>query len=95
MTTHVVFGANDLAKIYDEKVKQRDDLLMSAFGFTRMMTFSGASTKEEGIFKASAQDILEKEEQDKVMDEIQNEMGSEEEQKALAVKSLKPQRRCR
>ena len=33
LTPHIVYGANDLAAIYEQKVKERDNLLKGAFGY--------------------------------------------------------------
>ena len=77
LTPHVVFGANDLAKIYDEKIQQRDELLKSAFGYDDDDEFYRAlPKKEDGRFHANAQDIIEKEQQDKILEELSKDMGN-------------------
>ena len=89
LTPHVVFGANDLAKIYEQKVQQRDDLLKSAFGFDESDEFYRAlPTKEAGVFRASAHDLRETEEHSKIMNEIQEEIGAEEERESLTREEL-------
>ena len=50
LTPHVVFGANDLAAIYKEKVEERDGMLKSAFGFDEDSDFYQALLEKKMVF---------------------------------------------
>ncbi|WP_159455116.1 type II secretion system secretin GspD [Pseudobacteriovorax antillogorgiicola] len=76
LTPHVVFGANDLAAIYEKKVEQRDELLRSAFGFDEDDAFYRAlPTKKDGVYQADAQDAMEEEQRRQFLKDLQEEMG--------------------
>ncbi|MES2745929.1 MAG: type II secretion system secretin GspD, partial [Bdellovibrionota bacterium] len=60
LTPHVVYGANDLAAIYDKKVAERDELMGSAFGTDSDDDFTKAlPTRADGQYKPDEMDALE------------------------------------
>lgn len=79
LTPHVVFGANDLAAIYEKKVTERDALMAKAFGVEKDDDFMQMLPQlEDGKFKADNFDIKEMERREKLQREIRQDMGYED-----------------
>jgi general secretion pathway protein D len=76
LTPHVVYGANDLAAIYREKVKERDSLLNAAFGADEDDPFNQAMpTQAEGRYEPNAYDELEEKRHQRFLKELREDMG--------------------
>ena len=75
ITPHIVYGANDLAQIYEKKVKERDELLAASFG-TRSTNFDKRlPTLEQGSYKADDYDRMEEESEKKFLNEVRKDAG--------------------
>lgn len=78
LTPHVVYGANDLAAIYKQKVEERDELLTAAFGSSSSDPFMKAlPTVEDGSFRPSEFDEQEEKRNQQLRDELKEDMGFE------------------
>jgi general secretion pathway protein D len=76
ITPHIVYGANDLARIYEDKVKERDELMAKAFGKDKDDEFNKKlPTLEEGRYKNDPYDQMEEANQKKFLEEIRAEAG--------------------
>ena len=75
ITPHIVYGANDLAQIYDKKVKERDEILTAAFGKRNTMFDKRLPTLEQGSYKADEYDKLEEESNKKFLNEVRKDAG--------------------
>ena len=76
LTPYVVYGANDLAKIYEIKVKERDELLKSAFGYEDEDDFSRAMPNlDDGKYRPDGYDVVEEKEHEKFLLNVRKEMG--------------------
>jgi general secretion pathway protein D len=65
LTPHIVYGANDLAAIYDKKVQERDDLMTKAFGADEDDEFlKSLPGKEAGRYRPDDNDAREEREQE-------------------------------
>jgi general secretion pathway protein D len=65
LTPHIVYGANDLAAIYDKKVQERDDLMARAFGADEDDEFLKALPgREAGRYRPDDNDAREEREQE-------------------------------
>ena len=72
----MVYGANDLAKIYEIKVKERDELLKSAFGYEDEDDFSRAMPNlDDGKYRPDGYDVVEEKEPEKFLLNVRKEMG--------------------
>ena len=76
LTPTVVYGANDLAKLYESKVKERDELLNTAFGYEEEDEFSRAMPSlDDGKYRPDGYDIVEEKEREKFLLNLRQEMG--------------------
>lgn len=76
ITPHIVYGANDLAAIYDAKIKERDEIMARAFdvdpGNPFMAKLPGI---EDGKYHPDDADKLDQESQQQMLKEIREDMG--------------------
>lgn len=79
LTPHVVYGANDLAAIYEQKIKERDSLLKDAFGYSDSDSFYRALPNlEDG--KSTGQD--DEYDRDSFLKELEEEKPNKEDAEA-------------
>lgn len=80
LTPHVVYGANDLAAIYERKVSERDELLRTAFGSREGDPFMAAlPTFEDGRYRPTPFDEIEERRHQEFLEELREDMGYGEE----------------
>ncbi|HET9238579.1 MAG TPA: type II secretion system secretin GspD [Oligoflexus sp.] len=83
LTPHIVYGANDLAAIYDKKVQERDDLMAKAFGSDEDDEFIKAlPARDAGRYHPDANDAREEREQELLRRQQQEDRGELEEKPA-------------
>lgn len=82
LTPHIIHGANDLAAIYESKLKERDEFLEKIFGsnFKKSFFYSKLPKKEDGEFKQDQFDIIEDKNREKRRQELMLDMGYSESQ---------------
>ncbi len=87
LTPHIVYGANDLAAIYEKKVQERDDLMIKAFGSDEDDEFFKAlPTKDAGRYRPDENDAREEKEQKRLQRQQQEDRGNfDEEEKPKKV----------
>lgn len=74
LTPHVVYGANDLAAIYEKSVAERDRMMAQAFGTDEDDEFMRAlPSKEAGKYKPNEDDVQE----DREMEQMRRQMREE------------------
>jgi general secretion pathway protein D len=80
LTPHIVYGANDLAAIYDKKIQERDDLMAKAFGTDEDDEFLKALPgKEAGRYRPDDNDAREEREQEMLRRQQQEDRGDVDE----------------
>jgi general secretion pathway protein D len=80
LTPHIVYGANDLAAIYDQKVQERDDLMAKAFGSDEDDEFFKAlPSRDAGRYRPNDNDAREEREQEFLRRQQQEDRGEVEE----------------
>ena len=76
LTPYVVYGANDLAKIYETKVKERDEMMKTAFGYEDEDDFSKAMPSlEDGKYRPDGYDIVGERKREQFLKSLRKEMG--------------------
>ncbi len=76
LTPHVVYGANDLAAIYDKSVAERDKLMSQAFGSDEDDEFMQAlPNKEAGKYKPDENDLQEEREMEAMRRQMLEDKG--------------------
>ena len=76
LTPHVVYGANDLAAIYDKKLAERDELMATAFGAESDDDFIKAMpSKADGQYKPDEIDALEEKDQEELRRQMREDRG--------------------
>ncbi len=76
LTPYIVYGANDLAAIYEKKVADRDAMLTKAFGDDEDDEFMKAlPSPDKGKYKATEDDVLEEREQDALKQQMREDRG--------------------
>lgn len=72
LTPHIIHGADDLAAIYQSKVKERDEYLEYVYGggFKDDRFYAMLPKAEDGVYRADAADESEKQRRDAVMKSI-------------------------
>ncbi|MBC7660649.1 MAG: type II secretion system secretin GspD [Chitinophagaceae bacterium] len=76
LTPHVVYGANDLAAIYDKKVAERDEMMANAFGNDSDDDFVKAMpSKADGQYKPDEIDALEEKDQEDLRHQMRDDRG--------------------
>jgi general secretion pathway protein D len=76
LTPHVVYGANDLAAIYDKKVAERDELMANAFGSDSDDDFVKAMpSRADGQYKPDEIDALEEKDQEDLRRQMREDRG--------------------
>ncbi len=77
ITPHVVHGADDLAAIYEGKVKERDEFFAKVYGsnYEDDNFYKLLPKKEDGVFKADAFDVLDKQNRARLMKDLRQDMG--------------------
>lgn len=76
LTPHVVYGANDLAAIYDKKVAERDKLMVEAFGSDEDDEFfKDLPPPEAGKYKPDEMDALEEQELEAIRRQMKEDRG--------------------
>ena len=85
LTPHIVYGANDLAAIYDKKVQERDEMMADAFGTDSDDKFTKAlPSREAGKFKADDIDRREDAETEAMRRQMMEDRGEPQDKKAKA-----------
>ncbi|MGE0172162.1 MAG: type II secretion system secretin GspD [Oligoflexales bacterium] len=75
LTPHSVYGANDLAAIYEQKVKERDEIMSKAFDTDPDDEFmQKLPTLEDGRYSEQEFDRLERENRERNLEEVRREM---------------------
>ncbi|MBC7530026.1 MAG: type II secretion system secretin GspD [Oligoflexus sp.] len=86
LTPHVVYGANDLAAIYDKKVAERDEMMANAFGSDSDDDFVKAMpSKADGQYKPDEIDALEEKDQEDLRRQMREDRGMVQPQAAAPV----------
>lgn len=76
LTPHVVYGANDLAAIYDKKVAERDEMMANAFGSDSDDDFTKAlPTRADGQYKPDEMDALEEKDSEELRRQMREDRG--------------------
>ncbi len=76
LTPHVVYGANDLAAIYDKKVAERDEMMANAFGSDSDDDFVKAMpTRADGQYKPDELDALEEKDAEELRRQMREDRG--------------------
>lgn len=76
LTPHVVYGANDLAAIYDKKVAERDEMMTNAFGSDSDDDFVKAMpTRADGQYKPDELDALEEKDAEELRRQMREDRG--------------------
>ncbi|MFW7380530.1 MAG: type II secretion system secretin GspD [Oligoflexus sp.] len=76
LTPHVVYGANDLAAIYEKKVQERDELMRAAFGSRSDDPFlSALPSQEAGKYRPTSADVIEERQHQQFLNELREDMG--------------------
>lgn len=76
LTPHVVYGANDLAAIYDRKVAERDEMMNNAFGNDSDDDFQKAlRTRADGQYKPDELDALEERNAEELRRQMREDRG--------------------
>jgi general secretion pathway protein D len=86
LTPHSVYGANDLAAIYEQKIKERDELMAKAFDTDPDDEFmQKLPTLEDGKYREEEMDRLERENRERNLEEVRKEMSRANDPKAPAA----------
>ncbi|MCX6128478.1 MAG: hypothetical protein NTX25_05360, partial [Proteobacteria bacterium] len=93
LTPHIVYGANDLAAIYEKKVLERDELMLSAFGKDEDDEFNKAMpTLEKGKYRPDEHDVMEEKEQKRLKKQMDDDRASSaDDVKELIDKTKEPE----
>lgn len=77
LTPHIVHGANDLAAIYQKKIKERDEFLEKVYGsgFKDDDFYAGLPTADEGVYRADAYDVMDERTRERRRRERMQDMG--------------------
>ena len=76
LTPHVVYGANDLAAIYDKKVAERDEMMTNAFGSDSDDDFVKAMpARADGLYKPDELDALEEKDAEELRRQMREDRG--------------------
>ena len=75
ITPHIVYGANDLAQIYEKKVKERDELMAASFGKRTTTLDKRMPSLEAGSYKADEYDRMEEASGKQFLNEIRKDAG--------------------
>ncbi len=76
LTPHVVYGANDLAAIYDKKIAERDEMMAASFGTDSDDDFVKAlPSKADGQYRPDEIDALEEKDQEELRRQMREDRG--------------------
>ncbi len=77
LTPHIVHGADDLAAIYQAKIRDRDDFLKKVFGSKGVDDdfYALLPKKEDGEYRPDEVDNLEQQNRERLMQDMRRDMG--------------------
>lgn len=86
LTPHIIHGADDLAAVYDNKMRQRDEFLEQVYGSSHKKDrfYALLPTKEDGVYRPDEADQREKSRREQMLKEL-NSAATEEEAKPKAA----------
>jgi general secretion pathway protein D len=87
LTPHVVQGPEDLAAIYQSKVKERDEFMEHVYGsgFRRDDFYASVPKAEDGVYHPDANDAEERKRQEELVKSIREDVQDEPSAEAAAV----------
>ncbi|MBF0442588.1 MAG: hypothetical protein HQK54_11835, partial [Oligoflexales bacterium] len=81
ITPHIVYGANDLASIYEKKVQERNELIKKGFGDIKHDPFMEKLPDEKaGQYHEDSYDRMEKKDEKDFLKELRKDMGYTQEE---------------
>ncbi len=80
MTPHIIHGAQDLAQVYDQKLKDRNKFLEMVYGkgYQQSDFYASLPKKEDGMYKEDQRDQLERTQRMKMLDKLYDSPSAEE-----------------
>jgi len=79
LTPHIIHGADDLAAVYQHRVKERDEFMEQIYGsrFRNDRFYAMLPTQDDGVYRPDARDVEEKERREKMLREMNEDMMPE------------------